>query len=103
MSLAGRVALITGASSGIGLACARVFAQEGLRVVLAARRGDRLAQLSAEITAAGGSALPLTVDVTSDTDVDRLIAETLRHFGQIDIALCNAGMGFRGALEQTPP
>jgi NAD(P)-dependent dehydrogenase (short-subunit alcohol dehydrogenase family) len=103
MSLAGRVALITGASSGIGLACARVFASEGLRVVLAARRGDRLAHLCAEITAAGGSALPLTIDVTSDADVDRLIAETLRHFGQIDIVLCNAGLGFHGSLEQTPP
>lgn len=103
MSLAGRVAIITGASSGIGLACARVFASAGIRVVLAARRGDRLAQLAAEITAAGGTALPLTIDVTSDTDVDRLIASTLARFGQIDIVVCNAGMGFHGSLEQTPP
>jgi NADP-dependent 3-hydroxy acid dehydrogenase YdfG len=103
MSLAGRVAIITGASSGIGLACARVFAGAGIRVVLAARRGDRLAQLAAEITAAGGMALPLTIDVTSDADVDRLIVSTLAKFGQIDIVVCNAGMGFHGSLEQTPP
>jgi len=103
MSLAGRVAIITGASSGIGAACARAFAAEGLTVVLAARRADRLAQLAAAITAAGGTALPLTIDVTSDADVDRLVAETLRRFSQIDVVLCNAGMGFHGALEQTPP
>jgi short-subunit dehydrogenase len=103
MLLAGRVAIITGASSGIGAACARAFAAEGLTVVLAARRADRLAQLAAAITAAGGTALPLAIDVTSDADVDRLVAETLRHFSQIDVVLCNAGMGFHGGLEQTPP
>jgi NADP-dependent 3-hydroxy acid dehydrogenase YdfG len=103
MSLAGRVALITGASAGIGRACARAFAAEGLRVVLVARRTDRLTQLAAEITAAGGTALPLTADVTSDADVDRVITETLRHFSQLDIVLCNAGMGYHGTLEQTTP
>jgi NADP-dependent 3-hydroxy acid dehydrogenase YdfG len=103
MSLTGRVALITGASSGIGRACARAFAAEGLRVVLVARRADRLTQLAAEITAAGGTALPLTADVTSDADVDRVIADTLRHFSQLDIVLCNAGMGYHGSLEQTTP
>ncbi len=103
MSLAGRVAIITGASSGIGAACARAFAANGLSVVLAARRTDRLAQLAAEITAGGGTALPLTVDVTSDADVDRLVSDTLRHFSAIDIVVCNAGMGYHGSLEQTTP
>jgi short-subunit dehydrogenase len=103
MSLAGRVAIITGASSGIGAACARAFAAEGISVVLAARRRDRLDQLAAAITAEGGTALAVTVDVTSDSDVDALVAETLRQFKQIDIVVCNAGMGFHGSLEQTPP
>jgi short-subunit dehydrogenase len=103
MLLAGRVAIITGASSGIGRACARAFAAEGLIVVLAARRADRLIQLAADIAAAGGTALPLTVDVTSDADVDRLITETLRHFSRIDVVVCNAGMGYHGSLEQTTP
>jgi short-subunit dehydrogenase len=103
MSLAGRVAIITGASSGIGAACARAFAAEGLAVVLAARRRDRLDQLAAEIQAAGGQVLPVTADVTSDSDVDRLVSDTLRIFRQIDIVVCNAGMGFHGSLEQTPP
>jgi short-subunit dehydrogenase len=103
MSLAGRVAIITGASSGIGAACARAFAANGLAVVLAARRTERLVQLAAEITAAGGTALPLTIDVTSDTDVDRLVLDTLKRFATIDIVVCNAGMGYHGSLEQTTP
>ncbi|SRR5581483_9048287 len=103
MSLTGRVAIITGASSGIGAACARAFAAEGIAVVLAARRRDRLEQIAGEIKAAGGQALPVTVDVTSDSDVERLISDTLRIFRQIDIVVCNAGMGFHGTLEQTPP
>ncbi len=103
MSLTGRVAIITGASSGIGAACARAFAAEGIAVVLAARRRDRLDQLAEDIEAAGGKALAVTVDVTSDSDVERLISDTLRVFRQIDIVVCNAGMGFHGTLEQTPP
>jgi NADP-dependent 3-hydroxy acid dehydrogenase YdfG len=103
MSLAGRVAIITGASSGIGAACARAFAAEGLIVVLAARRTDRLARLANEIAAAGGTALPIATDVTSDADVDRLVSQTLARFGHIDVVLCNAGMGFHGSLEQTSP
>jgi NAD(P)-dependent dehydrogenase (short-subunit alcohol dehydrogenase family) len=103
MSLAGRVAIITGASSGIGAAAARVFAAEGIIVVIAARRRERLDQLAGEIAARGGTALAVTCDVTSDDDVRNLIETTLTHFKRIDIVVCNAGAGHYGSLEQTTP
>jgi NADP-dependent 3-hydroxy acid dehydrogenase YdfG len=101
MSLRGRVAIITGASAGIGAATARAFAAEGIIVVLAARRRDRLDQLTAEIAREGGTALPVVTDVTSDEDVAALIETTIERFGRLDIVLCNAGAGYHGSLEQT--
>lgn len=103
MSLAGRVAIITGASSGIGAATARAFAAEGISVVLAARRRDRLDALSAEIGHHGGTALPVTCDVTSDDDVAALMTATLDRFQHVDIVVCNAGAGYFGRVEETPP
>jgi short-subunit dehydrogenase len=103
MSLAGRVAIITGASSGIGAAAARAFAAQGIIVVIAARRRDRLDRLVGEIAARGGTALAVTTDVTSDDDVQNLIDTTLEHFKRIDIVICNAGAGHYGSLEQTTP
>jgi NAD(P)-dependent dehydrogenase (short-subunit alcohol dehydrogenase family) len=103
MSLAGRVAIITGASSGIGAAAARAFAAEGIIVVVAARRRERLDQLVGEIAARGGTAVAVTTDVTSDDDVQNLIDTTLTHFKRIDIVICNAGAGHYGSLEQTTP
>ena len=103
MSLAGRVAIITGASSGIGAAAARVFAAAGIIVVVAARRRERLDQLVGEIASRGGTALAVTADVTSDDDVQNLIDTTLSHFQRIDIVICNAGAGHYGSLEQTTP
>src|SRR5687767_13786309 len=100
MSLAGRVAIITGASSGIGAAAARAFAAEGIIVVVAARRRERLDQLVAEIGGRGGTALAVTTDVTSDDDVENLIETTVNHFQRIDIVICNAGAGHYGSLEQ---
>lgn len=102
-SLNGLVAVITGASSGIGAAAARALADRGVAVVLAARRGDRLRALAGEIAQRGGRALAVEADVTSDEDVDRLIAETLGAFGRLDIAVCNAGVGHHGSLEDTTP
>jgi NADP-dependent 3-hydroxy acid dehydrogenase YdfG len=102
-SLQGLVAVITGASSGIGAGAARALAREGVAVVLAARRLDRLQALAAEIGQRGGRAHAVEVDVTSDADVARLVAETLQVFGQIDIAICNAGFGHHGSLEDTTP
>ncbi len=85
--LDGRVAIVTGASSGLGTRFAQILAAVGAKVVLAARRADRLAALAKEIP----DAVPVTCDVANPTDNERLIATTLEHFGQIDILINNAG------------
>jgi len=103
MSLSGRVAVITGASSGIGLACAESLARAGVAVVLGARRADRLEQAAAAIRAAGGRAATLTMDVAVESDVVRLIEHARTTFGRLDVAICNAGFGYYGTLEGTPP
>lgn len=103
MSLRGRVALITGASSGIGAATAIAFARAGLSVVLAARRADRLEALAADLTKQGATAIPIVCDVSSEADVEYLISKTLDHFHRLDVVVCNAGIGYNGTLEQTSP
>jgi NAD(P)-dependent dehydrogenase (short-subunit alcohol dehydrogenase family) len=103
MRLKGRVAAITGASSGIGLACAQALAREGVAVVLGARRADRLEDAVASIRAAGGSAEAVTMDVTIETDVQRLVGHASSVFGRLDIMICNAGFGYYGSVEETPP
>jgi len=102
-SLSGRVAAITGASSGIGLACATLLAREGAAVVLGARRTERLQEAVRAIEAAGGRALATTMDVSRNDDVERLVAEALKAFGRLDVMICNAGFGYYGTLEDTPP
>jgi NAD(P)-dependent dehydrogenase (short-subunit alcohol dehydrogenase family) len=92
-SLADRVAIITGASRGIGAATARALAAEGAKVALAARDGERLAQLAAEIEADGGTALSVPTDVGDPDDVERMVARTLDAFGRLDIAFNNAAGG----------
>ena len=102
MSLRGRVAVITGASSGIGLACARHLAREGVAVVLGARRLALLEQTAQEIRGAGGRAAILEMDVTRETDVRALVALASTEFGRLDVMLCNAGFGYYGAIDETP-
>jgi short-subunit dehydrogenase len=97
------VLIVTGASSGIGEAAARLFARRGYRVVLAARRFERLQSLSEEIGAAGGEALPIGVDVTSSGDIQNLVHSTLDRFGRVDVLLNNAGMGRMGWLDRLAP
>ena len=97
------VIVITGASSGIGAAAARLFARQGYRVVLAARRLERLQSLAGEIQPAGGPALPVQVDLGRLEDIQRMTAITLEHFGQIDILFNNAGFGRLGFLETLDP
>ena len=101
--LAGRIAAITGASSGIGLACATRLAREGVAVVLGARRGDRLAQAVAGIERAGGRARAVPMDVTRDEDVQALVSAALEQYDRLDVMICNAGFGYYGTLEDTPP
>jgi len=88
-SLAGRVAVITGAGSGIGWAAAKRFAEEGARVVCADISGQE--RDTAELL--GESAVPVRVDVTNAADVQKMIATAIDSFGQVDILLNNAGFG----------
>lgn len=88
----GKVVAITGASSGIGAAAARELAERGARVVLGARREDRLIELTEQITARGGLAAAARIDVTSRDDLHRLVATALDQFGRLDVLLANAGI-----------
>ena len=96
---AGRVALITGASAGIGAALARELARDGADLVLAARREDRLRTLAQEIEATGRHAVVVACDVTRDGDLDRAVAAAVERYGRLDIAVANAGFGVAGRFE----
>ena len=87
-----KVVLITGASSGIGEGCARLLAEKGARVVLGARRVERLQQLVEEITAAGGTAIARRLDVTDAADVQAFVDAALAEYGRVDVLLNNAGV-----------
>ena len=91
-TLADQVAIVTGASSGIGEATARALAAEGAAVVLAARREERLHDLKEEIENNGGQALVVSTDVTDRKAVEALIEQTKEAFGRIDILVNNAGL-----------
>jgi hypothetical protein len=97
------VILVTGASSGIGEAVARLFAREGYRVSLGARRLERLQALAHEIESAGGQSIAVQSDLARFGDIQRLISETLDQFGQIDVLLNNAGFGRIKWLEDLDP
>jgi NADP-dependent 3-hydroxy acid dehydrogenase YdfG len=97
--LAGKVAIITGASAGIGEATAIALAAEGAKVVLAARRGDRLDALAQRISNTGGTALPLITDITDETQVQNLVQKTNAEFGRIDILVNNAGIALVGTID----
>ncbi len=97
-----RVAIVTGASSGIGAASARALAGAGFRVVLAARRLERLEALAKEIAAAGGHALPVAADLALERDCAELVARTLRELGRIDVLVNNAGFSPGAPIELLP-
>jgi NAD(P)-dependent dehydrogenase (short-subunit alcohol dehydrogenase family) len=90
--LINKVAIITGASSGIGRATAKLFAREGARVILAARRQQELDELVKEITSDGGEAIALAGDVTNESYSKALVEFAIRQFGGLDIAINNAGI-----------
>ncbi|KUL52389.1 short-chain dehydrogenase [Streptomyces sp. NRRL F-4489] len=89
--------MVTGASSGIGAAAARLLAAEGAAVVLVARRAERLAELAAAITARGGRAAAAPGDVRSAADVERAVGLAVERFGSLDAAFNNAGWGAAGS------
>jgi 3-oxoacyl-[acyl-carrier protein] reductase len=92
MNLAGRVALVTGASQGIGRACALALARDGAAVAVAARNQPKLDDLAAEIAAAGGKAAALVMDVADEEQIKSGIKSAVAQFGKIDILVNNAGI-----------
>jgi len=96
--LAGRVAIVTGGSRGIGLAVASLLAEDGAAVVISGRDASRLARASNEIEALGGTVLGVVADAASRADVDRLVDTAKERFSRIDILVNNAGMTRDGLL-----
>lgn len=97
--LAGKVALVTGASSGIGEATALCLAEAGAAVAMSARRAERLAGLVEKIEAAGGKALAIPGDMTVEADAKRAVEETVAKLGSIDILINSAGVMQAGGIE----
>jgi NADP-dependent 3-hydroxy acid dehydrogenase YdfG len=100
-ALAGRVAVVTGASSGIGTGLAEMLADEGARVVLAARRGERLEQVAARIRQAGGTAIAVVTDLADENSLARLLDTASAEFGPVDVLVNNAGFAVWKPLEAT--
>ena len=92
MELEGRVALVTGASQGIGHACALALARQGASVALASRNKQKLDELAQQIAAAGGKAAVFVMDVAEEEQIKSGIKSALGHFGKIDILVNNAGI-----------
>lgn len=103
VTLNNKVVLITGASSGFGEEAARQFSRQGARVVLAARRIDRLQDLVARIQAEGGTAMATPVDVTNGADVANMVKSVVENFKRVDILFNNAGFGRLDWLENLDP
>ena len=95
--LQGKVAIVTGAGTGIGRACALAMAGEGARLALVGRRKEKLQDLAKEI---GASALPMAADVSKQADIEKLVARTAAEFGSVHILLNNAGVLYPGNVEQ---
>ncbi|MDT3446827.1 SDR family NAD(P)-dependent oxidoreductase [Pseudofrankia sp. BMG5.37] len=96
--LTGTVALVTGASSGIGAATARRLAEHGADVALVARRKDRLEDLAAEIDKAGGAALVVAADITDRAQAEQAVARAVDRFGRLDTLVNNAGLMLLGPV-----
>lgn len=91
-NIAGKVVIITGASSGIGEATAKLLARKGAKIVLGARRVEKLEEIAKEITQAGGEAVCQALDVTKQADNDAIVALAKETFGKVDVMFLNAGV-----------
>ncbi len=103
MKLTGKVAVVTGASKGIGKGIAVRYAQEGASVVLASRSPDQLSAIADQIRKEGGKALALEVDVTRFESVQAMVNRAVEEFGRLDIMVNNAGISMAQASEDLPP
>jgi NADP-dependent 3-hydroxy acid dehydrogenase YdfG len=99
-NIEGKVVVITGASSGLGEAVARLLAAEGASVVLGARRRDRIEALAKELTGRGGKAIAVTTDVTDRGQVKNLVDAAVKAYGRIDVMINNAGLMPQSLLER---
>src|ERR1017187_7852739 len=95
-----KIVIITGASSGIGKACAIAFADAGCKVVLAARDVEKLKELELLLTNKGKEVLTIITDVTKEDDCKRLIEETIKRFDRIDVLITNAGVSMRAVFNE---
>jgi len=102
MKIEGSVVIVTGASSGIGLALARRFAEDGAAVVLAARSTEKLTAIAKSLRSRGGEALAVPTDATQRDQVDRLVATACERYGRLDILVNNAGRGAAGHAADAP-
>ncbi len=103
MEIKNKVVIVTGASSGIGEAAAREFGREGAKVVLAARRVEKLQTLAQEINSLGAETLVVQADLAKLEDIQSLVSQTIEKFGRIDILVNNAGFGRLDWLEKLDP
>jgi len=99
-NIAGKIVVITGASSGLGEATARLLSAEGATVVLGARRADRLQALASDLTGKGGKALALTTDVADRSQVGKLVEAAVQEYERIDVMINNAGLMPQAPLER---
>ena len=99
MELKGKVVIITGASSGIGLACVRAFAARGAKVVMAARSESTLQSVAEELRSKGADVLPFPMDVTSEDNCRHMVESTIQHYGTVDILVNNAGISMRALFK----
>ncbi|MBN1940433.1 MAG: SDR family NAD(P)-dependent oxidoreductase [Candidatus Aminicenantes bacterium] len=99
MDLSGKTVIVTGASSGIGLALSRLLAKEKLNLAVVARREDALKKLAEELKDSGSAVLPVPLCVTRKEDIQRACREIKSRFGQIDVAVLNAGLAYRCGIE----